>query len=244
MPSQPVIERLKELQTELEKVSSAVKHIDEAAKVAETASDILKKIPDLLNDLKALEEKFRHELIKVHKDKVVALEKLLQVLLSELEVKSNQLTLLIDETKKLGKSISDYYSEIKKINFPERLDKIDNQISSINIGVGNLQTAIQETQRRIETGFEATIQNIKKEFEFANENILQTRINIIYELTTHINTKSNEFEQHLVIQDEKIKFVSDQNEKLKKEVKANRIIQIIGFAVIIIILIYVVVTRH
>ncbi len=143
MPTQPVIERLKELQTELETVSSAVRHIDEAAKVAKTASEFI-------NDLKALEEKYRQELIKYHKDRIEILEKQLQNLLTELKEKSKQFTQLIEDVKKLEKSISDYLAEIKKINFPERLNKIDNQISSINIGVGNLQTAIQNTQTKVD----------------------------------------------------------------------------------------------
>ena len=82
-------------------------------------------------------------MLKVHKEKIDALGKQLQSLLTEVKEKSKQLNQLIDETKKLQKAISDYYSEIKKINFPERLGKIDNQISSINIGIGNLQTAIE-----------------------------------------------------------------------------------------------------
>ena len=44
MPTQPVIEKLEKLQVELETISVAVKHIDEAAKVAKTTSEILKKI--------------------------------------------------------------------------------------------------------------------------------------------------------------------------------------------------------
>jgi chromosome segregation ATPase len=150
MPTQPVIERLKELQTELETVSAAVKHIDEASKVAETAAKILKKLPELISDLKDLEENHRQELLKVHKEKIEDLEKELLSLLAQLKKMSMQLTQLVDETKKLEKSISDYLSEIKRINFPERLDKIDNQISAINIGVGNLQSAIQSTQTKID----------------------------------------------------------------------------------------------
>jgi hypothetical protein len=147
MASQQVIEKLEKLQSELDTVSFAVKHIDEAAKVAKTTSDILKKIPELLAELKSVEENHRKDLQKDHKEKIDAIEKQL----TELIEKAQQLSQIIDETKKLEKSISDYFQEIKKINFPDRLDKIDNQISSINIGVGNLQTAIQNTQMKIDT---------------------------------------------------------------------------------------------
>ena len=54
MSTQTVIEKLKDLQDELETVAAAVKHIDDASKVAKTASEMLKKLPELINDLKAL----------------------------------------------------------------------------------------------------------------------------------------------------------------------------------------------
>src|SRR5688572_10516183 len=105
MPTQTVIEKLKDLQDELETVAAAVKHIDDASKVAKSASEILKKLPELINDLKALEEKHRQELLKVHKDRIDTIEIQLQSLLTELKEKSNQFTELIDETKKLEKTI-------------------------------------------------------------------------------------------------------------------------------------------
>ncbi len=175
MPTQTVIEKLKDLQDELETVAAAVKHIDAASKVAKTASEILKKLPELINDLKALEEKLHQELLKVHKDKIDALGKQLLNLLTDVKEKSMQLNQLIDETKKLEKAISDYYSEIKRINFPERLGKIDNQISSINIGVGNLQTAIQNTQTKVDvvqSSVNSLSQSIDKKFSDLENRIL------------------------------------------------------------------------
>lgn len=188
MPTQTVIEKLKDLQDELETVAAAVKHIDDASKVAKTASEILKKLPELINDLKALEEKHRQELLKVHKDKIDSLEKQLQSLLTELKEKSTQLTQLIDETKKLEKTISDYYSEIKKINFPERLDKIDNQISAINIGVGNLQTAIQNTQTKldaVQSSVNSINQTIDRKFSDLENRIISENVFLKKEIKTN-----------------------------------------------------------
>lgn len=150
MPSQQVIEKLEKLQNELETVSFAIKHIEDASKVAKSAADILKKIPELLTELKSVEEKHRKDLKQDLKEKIDAIEKQLQSLLTELKDKAKHLSQVIEETKKLEKAINNYFEELKKINFPERLDKIDNQISSINIGVGNLQTAIQNSQAKID----------------------------------------------------------------------------------------------
>jgi chromosome segregation ATPase len=150
MPSHQVIEKLEKLQTELETVSVAINHIEDASKVAKTSADILKKIPELLIELKSLEEKHRNVLQKDLKEKIDSIEKQLQLLLNELKEKAKQLSQVIEETKKLEKAFNDYFVELRKINFPERLDKIDNQISSINIGIGNLQSVIQNSQTKIE----------------------------------------------------------------------------------------------
>ena len=179
MPTQTVIEKLKDLQDELEKVAAAVKHIDEASKVAKTASDILKKIPELLTELKVVEVEHRKDLQKDLKGKIDVIEKQLQSLLIELKDKAKQLSQVIEETKKLEKSITDYFAEIRKISFPERLDKIDNQISSINIGVGNLQTAIQTSQTKIDainSALNETKQSITKK-QTDNQELLIQRLN-------------------------------------------------------------------
>ena len=150
MPSQQVIEKLKDLQDALDTISSAVKHIDDASKVAETASEIIKKLPYIINDIKTIEEKHRTELLRDHKERIGSLENHLQNLLSEFKEKSKPLDSLIIETKLLQNDISNYFAELKKIKFPERLDKIDNQITAINIGIGNLQTANQNLQTKVD----------------------------------------------------------------------------------------------
>lgn len=233
MPSQQVIEKLEKLQSELETVSVAIKHIEDASKVAKTAAEILKKIPDLLTELKSVEERHRRDLQKDFKEKIDAIEKQLQTLLTELKDKTKQLIQVIEETKKLEKVINDYIVELRKINFPERLDKIDNQISSINIGVGNLQTSIQRSQEKIEKGFEEINHNLSNGFSSVNENIKHSQKKVTSDLASHTNTKTDEIIKHL----------AEQNQLLKKEVKTNRLIQTVGLTIFLIILIYVAVKR-
>jgi hypothetical protein len=228
MPSQQVIEKLEKLQTELETVSVAIKHIEDASIVAKTAADILMKIPDLLTELKLVEYKHRKDLQKDLKEKIDAIEKQLQLLLTELKDKAKQLSLVIEETKKLEKGINDYILELRKINFPDRLDKIDNQISSINIGLGNLQTIIQRSQEKIEKGFEVTNQNITSGFSSTNDSIKYSQEKVTSDLATHTNSKTAEIIKHLI----------EHNQLLKKEVKTNRIIQIVGFTIVLGVLIY------
>lgn len=225
MPTQTVIEKLKDLQKELETVAAAVKHIDEASKVAKTAADILKKIPGLLTELKSVEEKHRKDLQIDLKEKIDAIEKQLQSLLSQVKDKANQLSQVIEENKKLEKAINDYIVELRKINFAERLDKIDNQISSINIGVGNLQTTIQHSQEKIEKGFENTFIG----FTSTHKYIKQSQELITSDLVSHTNEKTAEIIKHL----------TEQNQLLKKEVTTNKRIQIVGFVILISFLVWI-----
>jgi len=157
MPSQQVIERLEELQVELEKISSAVIHIEEASKVAKTSAKVLEKVSELLNTIKELEEKHREDLVRAHLEIINQISEKLQILLADLGSVLKNLEHLVIETRELNVNISEYYTEIKKINFPERLGKIDNQISGINIGIGNLQTSIQDIQKKIDENQKSVI---------------------------------------------------------------------------------------
>ena len=114
-------------------------------------------------------------------------------------------------------TVSDFYSEIRRINFPERLDKIDNQISAINIGIGNLQTAIQQIQGKIESSFETTNTNIRRGFQTTNELTETIGEKITSNLVSHINSK-----------------ILEQNAVLKKGFKVNKIIGIVIAATILI----------
>jgi CHASE3 domain sensor protein len=159
----------------------------------------------------------------------------LQLLLTELKDKAKQLSQVIEETKKLEKAINDYIVELRKINFPERLDKIDNQISSINIGVGNLHTFIQRSQEKIEKGFDETTQNLRSGFTSTNDNIKNSQEKVTSELASHTNAKAGEIIKHL----------TEQNQLLKKEVKANRIIAIsVGVILVIGIVLILILCHH
>jgi chromosome segregation ATPase len=231
MASQQVIEKLEKLQLELETVSKAVKHIDEAAKVAETAGFILKRIPELLAELKLVEEKHRKDLHIDLKGKIDGIEKQLQLLLAELKEEASKLNQVIEHTIQLDRSISDYLQDLKSINFPDRLDKIDNQISSINIGLGNLQTSIQRSNEKIEKGFDETKQNLKSDFDSTKDAIKQANEKITSALKSHLNSMKLEI----------ITQLTDQNTFLKKQARANIIFQIVGLTLVLFLVIYIVI---
>ena len=100
---------------------------------------------------------------------------------------------------------TDYFAELRKINFPERLDKIDNQISSINIGVGNLQTSIQRSQEKIEKGFEDTNQNLGSGFSTVNDSIKYSQEKVTSDLASQTNARTAEIIRHFTEQTQLLK---------------------------------------
>jgi len=223
MPSQPVIEKLEKLQTELETISVAVKHIDEAAKVAKTASDILNKIPELLAELKSVEEKHRKDLQKDLKEKIDAIEKQLQSLLVELKDKTKQLSQVIDETKKLEKSITDYFAELRKINFQEKFENLEEQINTVISHINIVNDNLIEIQNQVIESLNIVKSGIDK--------LGLSTIKQIISLEKQVSKNAETFVAG-------IQNLTDQNISLNKEVKTNRIIQAIGFGLTLIILIY------
>lgn len=169
MPSQQVTEKLEKLQKELDTASSAIKHIDGAAKVVATVSDIYKRLPELINELKAVEEKHRKELVNDHKEKIGVLEKQLQSLLNQLNEKSQHLNQVIAETKSLQAIIVEYFTKIKKINFPDRLNNIENQIEITNTTIPYVESNLLAETKKLESKLFA-------ENEFLRKLIKSTRV--------------------------------------------------------------------
>lgn len=67
----------------------------------------------------------------------------------------------IVEYRHLVEAANALIKKIEAINFPERLDKIDNNISAINLGIQNLQNGMGDFKRDVDGGFRETRNNLK-----------------------------------------------------------------------------------
>lgn len=259
MPSQQVIDKLLETQKELDKIKTAVEHIKEAAEVAQKASRVILEVQKLIKELNSIEKEHRWELLKLLKEKVGEIEHRIENVVKELEISSKQFRQLVVDLSHLEKSISTYFEEIKKIDFPKRLDKIDNQISSINIGIQNLQGDVKRVQDKVEGGFKDINHYLTDGFSSINSNINLSTATVISSVGSHINTKVAEVVIHLESETEKViasvtshidAKISDaiirlelENELLKKEIKTSQIIQILAGVIVVGLLIYLV-SKH
>jgi ABC-type transporter Mla subunit MlaD len=115
---------------------------------------------------------------------------------------------------KLQKTLSEIFGAINAINIT--LTAITQTLNSIVQSLGAIQNAIdtnhKETKQVISSFSDAT--------------------------TKHLNNQDSEAKRNTELLESKIKSLAEQNDLLKKEVKTNRIIQIVGLTIILIILIY------
>src|SRR5690625_1024199 len=116
-----VLEDLKQLQQELEKLSSAVSYIDRASEVAKTSEEINDRFLEFSSDISELEKEHREKLIEQHDNHISDFSTKVNDLLKENNKQKEVFSKLMGELNDLEKSITEYFLRIEEINFPQRL---------------------------------------------------------------------------------------------------------------------------
>ena len=149
MASEKVIQSLEALHRELDKLSPAIEHVQAAQKISETVKDIPNKHLELIKSVKQTDEDFKKDLkeqLKAESSKItVEVNQIIQ------SFKDTQALLKgeIIDLEKLKKTIKDFHVEIVKINFPDRLDKIDANVAGIIAAVKSVQGHLDILERNI-----------------------------------------------------------------------------------------------
>ncbi len=83
---------------------------------------------------------------------------------------NQRIVILLDELhathghiQNLTKNNEDLVGEIRKIDFPSRLDKIDNTVSAINLGLQNVQSRLSDNERNIKETLINTEKNLQSQ---------------------------------------------------------------------------------
>lgn len=228
MPSQQVTETLQAIQDELIQIAPAVMHIHAAGEVAQRAANVVIELQNLIKDLDSIEKQHRLKIENLLKEVIADIKMRIENAVVELEESTKQLGQLLIDISRLEKSVSKYFEKINEINFPERLDKIDNQISSINIGIQNLQGDVKRVLDKLEIGFKETSDLMSAGKTAIIEEIQKAKYDILGNVAKKIDEKNEAL----------ITFLSEENSMLKKEIKLNRIIYLVASAVILMILTY------
>ncbi len=149
MASEKVLQALEALHRELEKLSPAIEHVHTAQKIVETVKDIPSKHLELIKSVKKIDEDFKIDLteqLKKEASKItVEVNKIIQ------SFKDTQALLKgeIIDLEKLKKTIKDFHIEIMRINFPERLDKMDANVAGIMSAVQAIQGRLDIVERNL-----------------------------------------------------------------------------------------------
>lgn len=147
MASQEVLTALETLHREIEKLKPAVQHVELAQQVSEMVSGIPKMHLDLIEEVLKTDSHFKNGLQKICEKELTELtaeNKKLQKTTSEIQqhVKLEQ-----DALAKLKETVQSFHERVEKINFPERLDKLDANIAGIMAAIQSVQSRLDALDR-------------------------------------------------------------------------------------------------
>lgn len=151
--------------------------------------------------------------------------------LKRFEEKSKDLQTKIDELKK-------QIERLEKIDLEKHFDKLQKTLADIFGAINAINLTLTNIIQTL-TGIVQSIGSIQTTLD-TNHKEAKQLLNTFSEATDkHLADQVKQATMNVELLDSKMKSLSDQNEYLKKEVKTNRIIQIVGLTIILIILIYV-----
>ena len=149
MASQQVITALETLHRELVKLEPAIKHVEAAQQVTEMVKVIPQKHVELLKEVKANDANHKDELKGIFTKELASItdenKKLAKTTIEiQEQVKTEQVAL-----GKLKDLVQAFHERVERINFPERLDKLDANIAGIMAAVQSVQSRLDNLERNI-----------------------------------------------------------------------------------------------
>lgn len=159
---------------------------------------------------------------------------------------------LATELKKFDEKAKDLQTKIETLNKQvERLEKIDLEggfrqlqktlaeifgaINAINLTLTNIVQTL--------TGIVQSLGTTQTTLETNHKEVKQLLNNFSEATEKHLADQDKQATKNVDMLESKIKSLSEQNELLRKDLKTNRIIQIVGMTIVLIILIYVAVKQ-
>jgi len=157
----------------------------------------------------------------------------LAIELKKFDDKSTDLQTKIDELRK-------QVERLEKIDLEKHFDKLQKTLAEIFGAINAINLTLTNIVQTL-TGIVQTLGNIQTTLD-TNHKEAKQLINIFSETTEkHLTDLDKQATKNVELLESKIKSLLEQNELMKKEVKTNRIIQMIGFVIVISILIYLIV---
>lgn len=189
MASEKVLQSLEALHRELDKLSPAIEHVHTAQKIAETVKDIPSKHLELIKSVKKTDEDYKNDLTEQLKKEAGKITVEVNQIIQSFKDTQGLLKGEIIDLEKLKKTIKDFHVEIMRINFPERLDKMDANIAGIMAAVQAVQSRLDSLERNITDRLKDNA-DFQKDMKTAIQNELDkaTKTQEIYNKKQQTNT--------------------------------------------------------
>jgi hypothetical protein len=171
MASEKVLQSLETLHRELEKLGPAIEHVETAKKIAETVKDIPQKHFELIKSVKETDENFKKELKEQLKSEASKITVEVNKIILSFKDTQGMLKAEIIDLDKLKKTIKDFHIEIVRINFPERLDKMDANVAGIMAAVQAIQGRLDLLERNLADRLKDN-QELQKDMKLEIKNLL------------------------------------------------------------------------
>ena len=190
-------------------------------------SDLQKEILRLVNtDFTKLFQDLQKSFIdQTRKDLAIELKKF--------DDKSTDLQTKIDELKK-------QVERLEKVDLDKHFDKLQKTLAEIFTAINAINLTLTNVVQTL-TGIVQTLGNIQTTLDTNHKEAKQLLSNFSETTEKHLTDIDKQATKNVELLESKIITLSEQNELLKKEVKTNRIIQMVGFVIAISILIYLIV---
>ncbi len=149
MASQEVLTALESLHREIEKLEPAIKHVETAQQVTQTVKAIPQKHVELLQEVKSNDAKHKDELKNLFAKELSGFteeNKKLQKTTTEIQ---QQVKLEQEALARLKETVQSFHERVEKINFPERLDKLDANVAGIMAAIQSVQSRLDGLERNI-----------------------------------------------------------------------------------------------
>lgn len=155
----------------------------------------------------------------------------LAIELKKFDDKSKDLQNKIDELRK-------QVERLERIDLEKHFDKLQKTLSVIFGAINAINLTLTNIVQTL-TGIVQTLGSIQTTLDTNHKEVKQL-INSFSETTEkHLADQDKQAIKNVDLLQSKIKSLSEQNELLRKELKTNRIIQIVGMTIVLIILIYI-----
>lgn len=149
MASQDVLTALDKLHREIEKLEPAIRHVETAQQVTQTVKGIPQKHVELLQEVKTNDAKHKDELKGLFAKELSGFteeNRKLQKTTTEIQ---QQVKLEQEALTKLKETVKSFHERVEKINFPERLDKLDANVAGIMAAIQSVQSRLDGLERNI-----------------------------------------------------------------------------------------------